>query len=137
MKNAPLRALLLVAALAACKADTSIYEANRGQFPADYKERLKAAIESRWPLPRNFRVLGVSTPSDGYLLRQGTFHAVFGAWIGCVQLQGDKKKGATFDLLYAPYAIGSGGTEFVLRDEAQCHHALFEPWLDMLEGSEV
>jgi len=136
-KNRPLQALLTVAALAACTTDTSIYEANRGGFPADYKQRVKAAIESKWPGPRNFRVVAISTPNDGYLLRQGTFHAVFGAWLGCVQLEGDKKKGAKFNALYAPYAIGTGGTEVVLRDERQCHHAPFEPWPDMLEGSEI
>jgi hypothetical protein len=127
----------MAVALAACTTDTSIYEANRGAFPADYRQRVRAAIESRWPDPRSFRVLAISAPNDGYLFRQGTFHAVFGAWIGCVQLEGDKKKGAKFGALYAPYAIGSGGTEVVLRDEAQCHHAPFEPWLDMLEGSEI
>jgi hypothetical protein len=70
-------------------------------------------------------------------LRKGTFHAVFGAWLGCVQLEGDKTRGAKFDSLYAPYAIGRGGTELVLKDEIQCHRASFESWLDMLEGSEI
>jgi len=136
-KNRPLQALLCAVALAACTTDTSIYEASRGAFPADYKQRVKVAIESTWPAPRDFRVLAISTPNGGYLLRKGTFHAVFGAWIGCVQLEGDKKRGAKFNSLYAPYAIGTGGTEFVLRDEIQCHHASFEAWLDMLEGSET
>lgn len=131
------RTLFLLAVLTACAKDTSLYEAGRGAFPADYKQKVKVAIESRWPLPRNFRVLAISTPNDGYLLRQGTFHAVFGAWLGCVQLEGDKKRGANFYTLYAPYAIGRGGTEFQLTDEPQCHRVRFEPWLDMLEGSET
>src|SRR5215467_7056296 len=84
MRNVSFQALLCAVALVACTTDTSIYEASRGVFPADYKQRVKAAIESTWPAPRDFRVLAISTPNDGYLLRKGTFHAVFGAWIGCV-----------------------------------------------------
>lgn len=131
------RALFFFVALTACTTDTSIYEEGRGPFPADYKQMIKAAIEGKWPTPRNFRVIAISKPNDGYLLRRGTFHAVFGAWLGCVQLEGDKTQGANFDALYAPYAIGSGGTEVQLTDEPQCHRVRFEPWLDMLEGSDI
>jgi hypothetical protein len=131
------RALFLFVALTACAADTSIYEEGRGPFPADYKQKIKAAIESKWPVPRNFRIVAISRPNDGYLLREGTFHAVFGAWLGCVRLEGNRKQGAKFGTLYAPYAIGSRDTEFQLTDEAQCHDVRFEPWLDMLDGSET
>jgi len=94
--------LFLFVALTACASDTSIYEEGRGPFPADYKQKVKAVIESKWPIPRIFRIVAISKPNDGYLLRKGTFHAAFGAWLGCVRLEGDKKQGAKFGTLYAP-----------------------------------
>src|SRR5262245_50009394 len=61
---------LMLALIAGCG---DIYEGHRGKFPANYKEKIRAVIESKWPEPRMFRVLAISTPSDGFVLTTEVF----------------------------------------------------------------
>jgi len=132
-----LGAALLSVGLTGCPGDQSLYDGHRGGYPADYKQKIKAAIESRWPAPRTFRVLAISQPHDGYVMRRGTFRAVYGAWLGCIRIEGDPRNGADFATLYLPYAIGSDATTIELRNEPGCRNADYEPWPDMIEGTEI
>jgi hypothetical protein len=131
------RRVLVGMALVALTACGDIYEGHRGKFPANYKEKIRAVIESKWPEPRMFRVLAVSTPNDGFILTTEAFPAKYGAWLGCVELEGDRKRGADFDILFAPYAIASGGALLVLEDEPNCHEVPLQPWPDMRDNSAV
>lgn len=125
-------------ALAGCPGDESLYESHRGSFPVEYKDKVKAAIESRWPAPRTFRVLAISQPHDGYVLKSSTIsRSFYGAWLGCVQVKGERSSGANFDTLYMPYVIGDGTTTVALRDEPTCHTVKFEQWLDMRDGTDI
>jgi len=134
----------LVLSLAACKNDYSLYEGHRGKYPADYKDKIRAAIESHWPEPRKFRVIGITEPIEGFLLAENywkpkTFrdHYKYGAWLGCIHIKGVKNLGADFSEMDIPYLIAKHGTAVALIDEPDCRQAPYEPWQDMKDGVEA
>lgn len=121
--------------MSGCAGDTSLYEGHRGPFPTDYKDKVRQLVDTRWPEPRSFRVEAISTPMDGFVLTTTTLPARYGAWLGCVRLKGDRRAGAGFDEMLAPYIIGSAGAMMVLEDEPNCHGVRLEPWPDMRDGT--
>lgn len=128
-------ALLMLGTLSwGCAGDTSLYEGHRGPFPADYKDKVRALIQTRWPEPRNFRVEAISVPTDGFVLTTTALPARYGAWLGCIRLKGDRRAGAAFNEILAPYIIGNAGAVMVLEDEPNCHGVRLEPWPDMHDG---
>src|SRR5262245_13469107 len=134
-------ALLL---LVACESDKSLYEGHRGNFPADYKAKVKAAIESRWPEPRKFQVVAITEPMEGYLVAENYWqpktykdYYKYGAWLGCIRIKGIKSLGADFALLHIPYLIASHTTAVALTDEPSCRRAPYHPWADMKDGTEA
>lgn len=128
--------------LAGCEAqDFSLYEYHRGKYPQDYKEQVKTAIVQGWPEPRRFRVLGITPPHEGFLIRDPRKPSVakgkWGAWLGCVRLEAIPGRGAKFEILNAPYAIDFYGSYITLEEEADCNNAPYEPWRDMIDGEET
>jgi hypothetical protein len=131
-------------ALAACAGDKSLYEGHRGKYPADYKAKIQAAIESRWPAPRKFQVLAITEPTEGYLVAKNYWqpqsfrdYRKYGAWLGCIHIKGIKNRGADFAEMDIPYLIASHGTAVALTDEPGCRHAPYQPWADMKDGIEA
>ncbi len=136
--------LVLVCLLTACANDKSLYEEHRGKFPADYRAKVKAAIDKGWPEPRKFRVISITEPSAGYIGPENywnpqTFkdHWKYGAWLGCIYVKAIPGSGADFAEMDIPYLINSSGTAVALVDEPSCRHAPYEPWLDMKDGIEA
>jgi hypothetical protein len=92
-RSAALRLLTLslcasVFLLAACKNDTSLYEEHRGKYPAEYKAKVRAAIEKGWPEPRKFRVVAITEPTEGFLVAKNYWqpktyrdYYKYGAWL--------------------------------------------------------
>jgi hypothetical protein len=130
--------------LAACKSDTSLYEKHRGKYPAEYKTSIRAAIESRWPEPRKFRVITITEPMEGFMVAKNYWqpktyrdYYKYGAWLGCIHIKGIKSRGADFAEMDIPYLIASHGTAVALTDEPSCRHAPYQPWADMKDGTEA
>lgn len=148
-RTAPRRILTLwlvtlLVSLAACKNDYSLYEGHRGKFPADYKDKIRTAIESHWPEPRKFHVVAITEPIEGFLLADNYWkpktyrdYYKYGAWLGCIHIKGVKSRGADFSEMDIPYMIASHGTAVALTDEPNCRKAPYEPWQDMKDGVEA
>ena len=148
-RSAALRLLTLslcawVFLLAACKNDTSLYEGHRGKYPAEYKAKVKAAIEKGWPEPRKFRVVAITEPIEGFMVAKNYWqpktyrdYYKYGAWLGCIHIKGIKSRGADFTELDIPYLIASHGTAVALTDEPSCRRAPYQPWADMKDGVEA
>jgi hypothetical protein len=137
-------ALCLLAMLAGCKNDYTLYERHRGTFPEDYKDKVRAAVEKGWPAPRKFQVIAITEPIEGFLIAKNywkptTFrdHWKYGAWLGCIHIKGIKSRGADFQEIDIPYVIHKYGTAVELIDEPDCRNAPYEPWADMQDGTEA
>jgi hypothetical protein len=148
-RTAPRRILALcvvalLVSLAACKNDYSLYEGHRGKFPANYKDKIRVAIESTWPEPRKFRVVAITEPIEGFLIADNYWkpktyrdYYKYGAWLGCIHIEGIRNRGADFTEMDIPYLIARRGTAVALTDEPSCRRAPYQPWADMKDGVEA
>jgi hypothetical protein len=130
--------------LAGCKTDYSLYEGHRGKYPADYKDKVRAAIEKGWPEPRKFRIVAITEPIEGFAIAKNYWHPKtfrdywkYGAWLGCIHIEGIKNRGADFAEMDIPYQIERYGTAVALEDEPNCRQAPYKPWNNMKDGEEA
>jgi len=130
--------------LAGCADDYSLYEGHRGKYPTDYKDKVRAAIEKGWPEPRKFQVVAITEPLEGFAIAKNYWKPKtyrdfwkYGAWLGCIHIEGIKNRGADFAEMDIPYLIVRDGTAVALEDEPDCRSAPYEPWKDMKDGEEA